>query len=69
MEDKPSGKVFSWTLWKYKLDTSQLKGKKVSVKVRAHDSLGNVQDGDIKNLYNLRGILNNAPHEINFEVL
>jgi hypothetical protein len=27
MEDKPPGKkVFSWTLWKYKLDTSSIRG-------------------------------------------
>jgi len=67
MEDKPSGKVFSWTLWKYNLDTSKIKGN-VSVQVRAIDNKGNIQDGDISKLYNLRGILNNAPHEINFKV-
>jgi hypothetical protein len=67
MEDKPSGKVFSWTLWKFKLDTSKIQGK-ISIRVRAIDSKGDFQDGDLANLYNLRGILNNAPHEINFIV-
>lgn len=66
MEDKPDGKkVFSWTLWKYNLDTSRTRGD-IQVQVRAVDSKGNVQDGEISKLYNLRGILNNAPHVINF---
>lgn len=68
MEDKPKGfKVFSWTLWKYSLDISSMRGA-CSVQVRAVDSTGKVQDGQLENLYNLRGILNNAPHEVNFEV-
>ena len=62
MEDKPSGKVFSWTLWKASLDAKDLVNTQVTVQVRAVDSKGKVQDGDIKKLYNLRGILNNSPH-------
>jgi len=68
MEDKPKDlKVFSWTLWKHKLNTENLSGD-VSIQVRAIDSKGNVQDGDIKKLFNLRGILNNSPPEILFKL-
>jgi len=41
MEDKPKGKVFSWTLWKYSLDTSCIRGN-VNVRVRAYDNKGNI---------------------------
>jgi len=42
MEDKPKGmKVFSWTLWCYKLDISRMRGA-CSVQVRATDSTGRV---------------------------
>lgn len=68
MEDKPAGlKVFSWTLWKYTLDTSSIRGK-VSVMARATDSKGNSQDKPLQELFNLRGILNNAPHEVEFTI-
>lgn len=68
MEDKPEGqKVFSWTLWKYKLNTSAMRGT-VSVLVRATDSKGDLQTGTLDELYNLRGILNSAPHEVTFQV-
>jgi hypothetical protein len=36
--------------------------------VRAVDNTGKQQDGQISKLYNLRGILNNAPHVVNFQV-
>ena len=62
MEDKPSGKVFSWTLWKATIDAKHLVNQQVVVQARAVDSQGKVQDGDITKLFNLRGILNNAPH-------
>jgi hypothetical protein len=62
MEDKPSGKVFSWTLWKAAIE-AQIDSK-ITVQVRAIDSKGKIQDGDITKLYNLRGILNNSPHQV-----
>lgn len=68
MEDKPKGKkVFSWTLWKYKLNTSAIRGD-LNILVRAIDSKGDVQEGKIEDLYNLRGILNSAPHEVSVKV-
>ena len=67
MEDKPSGKVFSWTLWKATID-AQIDSE-ITVQVRAIDSKGKVQDGDITKLYNLRGILNNSPHQVQFTII
>ena len=43
-ENKAGGKkVFSWTLWKYSLETSKIKGNEVDVMVRAIGSDGEVQ--------------------------
>lgn len=68
MEEKPAGmKVWSWTLWKITVDTSCLRGD-LNLKVRAYDSAGNMQNGDIKDLYNLRGIMNNAPHSFDVKI-
>ena len=67
MEDKPSGKVWSWTLWRAQLDISNRRGD-LDVMVRAYDSKGNRQDSKIENLYNLRGIMNNAPHSMKIQV-
>jgi hypothetical protein len=67
MEDKPIGKVFSWTLWKAAID-AQIDSK-ITVQVRAIDSKGKIQDGDITKLYNLRGILNNSPHQVSFTII
>lgn len=47
MEDKPRGKVFSWTLWKVKLDANTLPKGDLVIQVRAIDSNGKVQDGVI----------------------
>jgi Mo-co oxidoreductase dimerisation domain len=69
MEDKPKGKVFSWTLWKASIDAKDFVDSQAVVQVRAVDSKGKVQDGDIKKLYNLRGILNNAPHQVQFTII
>jgi len=41
-EKAPSKKVFSWTLWKYKIDTSNHDGDSISVLVRAIGSDGEV---------------------------
>ncbi len=69
MEDKPKGKVFSWTLWKASIDAKDFVDSQAVVQVRAVDSKGKVQDGDIKKLYNLRGILNNSPHQVQFTII
>ena len=64
----PNKKVFSWTLWRFKLDTSQLKGDSVTVMVRAIGSDGEVQQYDIRDLYNIRGIMNNSHHKVSYKI-
>lgn len=69
MEDKPKGaKVWSWTLWRYKLDPSKFPKGPLSIDVRAIDNEGKVQDGNLDDLYNVRGIMNNAPHRVTVEI-
>lgn len=67
-KDAAKNKVFSWTLWKYDIDVKHLKDNKneISVTVRSYDSTGNKQDKNMDELYNLRGLLNNSPHNIKF---
>lgn len=69
MEDKPKGKVWSWTTWTCKIDTSNMQKGDLTVQVRAIDSQGKMQDGVLKDLFNIRGILNNCPHTITINVL
>ena len=61
-EDKaPGKKVFSWTLWKYDMGPEMVKPDgSVEVKCRAIGSDGEVQDATIDQMYNVRGIMNNA---------
>ena len=65
-KDKES-KVFTWTLWNYKV---KVEGKlndqenKIKARVRAFDSTGHKQEAKLQELYNIRGLLNNSPHEI-----
>ena len=66
----PSAKVFSWTLWRYEMPLEQaLKvahDGKVSVTVRASARNGEMQTSALEDLYNVRGLLNNAPHVVSF---
>lgn len=69
-EEKPAGqKVFSWTLWKYNMPLDKV-GADGSVKMecRAIGSDGEVQDADINDMYNVRGIMNNAFDKTHFQV-
>jgi len=64
--------VFSWTLWRHtiSLEEATLLANKgiVKVMVRAIASDGEVQTAEIKDLYNVRGILNNSNHIITFRL-
>ncbi len=67
----PGAKVFSWTLWKYNLNIyEQLAPGQDHVKllVRAIGSDGEVQSGRLEDKYNIRGIMNNALHEVTFNL-
>jgi len=65
---EPGKNCYSWTLWKYKLAISEADSQAFNVLVRATDNNGKMQVGDIKTDFNLRGIMNAAPHEIDFTV-
>ncbi len=69
-EDKaPGKKVCSWTLWKFNMpkEMAGLDGT-VNVEVRAIGSDGEVQDARIEDMYNVRGIMNNAFDKLSFKV-
>lgn len=74
METKKNAdaKVFSWTLWRYRLKVVDaleiVRDGSIKVRVRAVDSEGETQTADIKDLYNVRGLLNNSPHSISFKL-
>ena len=69
-EDKPAGqKVFSWTLWKYIMPLDKISADgTVNMECRAIGSDGEEQDADIKDMYNVRGIMNNAFDKLHFQV-
>ena len=71
-DTKGGAKVFSWTLWRFtasvKFFQAYEKDGNVNLQVRAIASDGEVQNSNIEDLYNIRGILNNANHEINFKL-
>ena len=72
VERKPhSSNIYSWTLWKYDIDISNiaLSGSEViKPMVRAVDSQGVIQNGKWENQFNARGLLNTAPHQININI-
>ena len=73
MEQKSSdAKVFSWTLWRIKVPVEYLRSHMtkdtVSLQVRAVARDGEIQSSNIKDLYNIRGVLNNANHKVNFKL-
>ena len=69
-EDKAEGlKVFSWTLWRYKMPRSKANADgTVNLEVRAIGNDGEVQDASIEDMYNVRGIMNNAFDKVSFSV-
>ena len=68
-EKAPGKKVFSWTLWKYDMDSSKVGADgTVNVVCRAIGSDGEVQDTKIEDMYNVRGIMNNAHDTLSFTV-
>jgi hypothetical protein len=63
-KDKEDGsKTFSWVLWECAVPVTK-EEKEVKVRVRCFDDKGYKQDKIIENLYNFRGVMNNAPHQI-----
>lgn len=66
------GKVFGWTLWKYKLDLTHhdfAAKTSMPITVRARDLKGNVQASTIEEAWNFRGIMNNSYHTIKVNLI
>lgn len=59
---------YSWTLWSVKLPISH-GTKQVEVWAKAVDSRYNSQPETFENIWNLRGVLNNAYHRIKLNLL
>ena len=60
----PNAKVFSWTLWKYDMDPSKVvpaADGSIKVQVRAVGNNGEIQESRLEDMYNVRGLMNNAP--------
>ena len=68
-EKAPGKKIFSWTLWKYDMPLSKVAADgTVKVICRAIGNDGEIQDSSIEDMYNVRGIMNNACDEVFFTV-
>lgn len=71
-EKEPGDKVFSWVLWEHTIDvrTFLAQGNQTHGTVRATckctDSEGTTQDKTIEQILNVKGLLNNSPHTIQF---
>ncbi|CAG2162289.1 unnamed protein product [Oppiella nova] len=65
-EDSPLNRTYSWTLWKANIPVPKewKSGHKVELVCRATDSHYNIQPENVRNLWNLRGVLNNSWHRI-----
>lgn len=62
-----SGRHWGWTLWEVEIPVK--KGEKsVEIWSKAVDSSYNVQPESFKNIWNLRGVLNNAYHRVKVEL-
>jgi sulfite oxidase len=65
--NEQDGKVYGWTLWEYDYHGKD-KGSK-SIWARAEDSMGNKQPLSSDEIWNVRGLMNNAIHKININLV
>lgn len=70
-EKAPGSKVFSWVLWEHKVNLLEHMNpatNTVTVTCKCYDVEGNTQDKTMEEINNLKGLLNNTPHTIEFTV-
>ncbi len=71
----PGAKIFSWVLWEHNIDVreflnSEEKAKgTVRVTCKCTDTDGTTQDKTIDQIINVKGLLNNSPHTIEFNFI
>ncbi|XP_015524470.1 sulfite oxidase, mitochondrial isoform X1 [Neodiprion lecontei] len=61
------GRHWSWTLWQVEIPVKE-GDKNVEIWAKAVDSMYNVQPESFKNIWNLRGVLNNAYHRVKIDL-
>ncbi|XP_073998352.1 sulfite oxidase isoform X2 [Rhodnius prolixus] len=66
-ERKPGEHVWSWTLWEAELPLPK-DADEVVISVKAVDSSYNTQPESFENIWNLRGVLNNAYHRVKVKI-
>ena len=68
-KEQPFGQAWAWTMWEAEVPLSPaLRSNRVELMCRAIDTSMNTQPGEIKPLWNRRGILNNSWHRVKIEV-
>ncbi|CDW84696.1 probable sulfite mitochondrial-like [Stylonychia lemnae] len=68
VKDHKHSKIFSWVLWEYKIDVNRFQSNQpIKASVRSVDLNGDTQLKSIEELYNLKGLLNNSPHSVEFQ--
>lgn len=61
-------RCWAWTLWKVEIPVTKLQSSKPEVCCRAVDSAYNTQPEFVGPIWNLRGVLTNSWHRVNFNV-
>jgi len=59
-----ASKYFGWTLWKHKIELKEFNTQEVCFGVRVVDEEGNSQIENAKQLWNVRGLMNNSIHKV-----
>ena len=69
-EKNPSLRVYSWVIWEHRINVLDYisKDNVVKVTVKATDTEGTTKDKTLEEINNLKGLLNNSPHTIEFTV-
>ena len=65
----PLCRGWAWTLWEAEVPVPpELKASELDICCKATDEAYNCQPDEPKNIWNLRGVLNNAVHHVKVEV-
>lgn len=62
------GKSYGWTIWEHDIKVKDQE-KKIEIWVRAEDVEGKVQPQSCEQIWNIRGLMNNSIHKVNFNLI
>ncbi|CAF3522276.1 unnamed protein product [Rotaria socialis] len=65
---QPHMRAWSWTLWTYHINASDIPSKPFDIVCRAMDTHGNTQPDTPLGIWNVRGVMNNAWHKITLQI-